>query len=113
VALGGIAVNGFYAAGDTRTPTWVGVVSYTVYLPIKIVVFFQYGLLAMAICASGHYMPLDDDVARLDGVTLSTRRPYFPALLVRLRYNPPLHNPVRGDHMRRSIDRRSVVCYSG
>ena len=26
------------------------------YLPIKIVVFFQYGLLAMAICASGYYM---------------------------------------------------------
>ena len=54
--LGSVVVNSFYAVGDTRTPTWVGVVSYTVYLPVKIFVFFRYGLLAMAICASAYYL---------------------------------------------------------
>jgi peptidoglycan biosynthesis protein MviN/MurJ (putative lipid II flippase) len=56
--LGGVLIGGaigqltsiaFYAQGDTKTPTILGVWSYTVYVPIKFIAFFVYGLVGLAV----------------------------------------------------------------
>lgn len=61
VALGGVLLGGalgqvtslaFYALGDTRTPTRLGIWTYTVYIPAKILVFIYYGLTGMAVSIS-------------------------------------------------------------
>jgi putative peptidoglycan lipid II flippase len=53
-ACGQVISGAFYAIGDTRTPTLLFIVSYTVYLPIKIVVFLKYGLMGLALATSAH-----------------------------------------------------------
>ncbi len=45
----------FYTRGDTRTPTKLGVWIYTLYIPIKILVFWKYGLIGLAISTSLYY----------------------------------------------------------
>jgi len=63
VALSGVLIGGtsgqvvssaFYAIGDTRTPTMLFIITYTIYIPIKIVVFLKYGLLGLAAVTSVH-----------------------------------------------------------
>jgi len=63
VALAGVLVGGasgqvisgaFYAIGDTRTPTMLFIATYTVYIPIKIVVFVRYGVIGLAVVTSIH-----------------------------------------------------------
>jgi len=63
VALSGVLIGGtsgqvissaFYALGDTRTPTMLFIVTYTIYIPIKIVVFMKYGVLGLAAVTSIH-----------------------------------------------------------
>jgi peptidoglycan biosynthesis protein MviN/MurJ (putative lipid II flippase) len=63
LALGGLLVGGaagqitsgaFYAMGDTRTPTMLFIGTYTVYVPIKIIVFLRYGVIGLAASASLH-----------------------------------------------------------
>src|SRR5436190_22085422 len=63
VALSGVLVGGasgqvisgaFYAIGDTRTPTMLFIITYTVYIPIKIVVFLKYGVIGLAVVTSIH-----------------------------------------------------------
>jgi peptidoglycan biosynthesis protein MviN/MurJ (putative lipid II flippase) len=63
VALSGVLIGGtsgqvissaFYAIGDTRTPTMLFIVTYTIYIPIKIVVFLKYGMLGLAAVTSVH-----------------------------------------------------------
>ena len=44
----------FYAMGDTRTPTMLFIVTYTVYVPIKIIVFLRYGMIGLAAATSLH-----------------------------------------------------------
>jgi peptidoglycan biosynthesis protein MviN/MurJ (putative lipid II flippase) len=51
-ALGQVTSLAFYALGDTRTPTRLGVWSYTIYIPAKILVFIYYGLTGMAVSIS-------------------------------------------------------------
>ncbi len=62
-ALGGVLIGGscgqvisgaFYAIGDTRTPTMLFVGTYTIYIPIKILVFLHYGVVGLAIATSVH-----------------------------------------------------------
>jgi peptidoglycan biosynthesis protein MviN/MurJ (putative lipid II flippase) len=53
-ACGQVISGAFYAIGDTRTPTLLFIVTYTVYLPIKIVVFLKYGLMGLALATSAH-----------------------------------------------------------
>ncbi len=57
VALGGVWLGGaagqvstvsFFALGDTRTPTAVGVVGFTVAIPIKIVFYWWWGVVGLA-----------------------------------------------------------------
>src|SRR5262249_49168894 len=63
LALGGLLVGGaagqvtagaFYATGDTRTPTMLFIGTYTVYVPIKIIVFLRYGVTGLAASTSLH-----------------------------------------------------------
>lgn len=63
VALLGVLVGGplgqvtsvaFYAMGDTKTPTKLFILSFTVYIPIKVFAFFQYRLIGLAIAISAH-----------------------------------------------------------
>jgi putative peptidoglycan lipid II flippase len=57
IALGGLLIGGalgqmtslaFYAKGDTRTPTRLGVWTYTLYVPVKIFAFLRFGLVGVA-----------------------------------------------------------------
>lgn len=65
LALGGLLIGGaasqvisgaFYAMGDTRTPTMLFIGTYTVYVPIKIIVFLRYGVTGLAASTSLHLM---------------------------------------------------------
>ena len=51
---GQTAAGAFYAMGDTKTPTKVSVVIYTLYLPLKIAVFLRYGLVGLAVTMSAY-----------------------------------------------------------
>jgi peptidoglycan biosynthesis protein MviN/MurJ (putative lipid II flippase) len=63
VALVGVLIGGsagqvisgaFYAIGDTRTPTMLFIGTYTIYIPIKILVFLRYGVVGLAVVTSVH-----------------------------------------------------------
>jgi len=65
IALGGLWVGGgmgtitsstFYAKGDTRTPTRLGIWTYTIYLPLKVASFILFKLTGLAISTSLFYM---------------------------------------------------------
>jgi murein biosynthesis integral membrane protein MurJ len=51
---GQITAVAFYAMGDTKTPTMLFVWTFTIYIPIKVMVFLHYGLLGLAIATSVH-----------------------------------------------------------
>ncbi len=55
-AMGSVTTSSFYARGDTRLPTRLGMITYTIYIPIKIVSFAFGGVLALAISASAFYL---------------------------------------------------------
>lgn len=42
----------FYAMGDTKTPSILIILTYTIYVPIKLLVFLRYGLIGLSIAAS-------------------------------------------------------------
>ena len=61
MALGGVWLGGaagqvstvsFFALGDTTTPTKVGVVGFTVAIPIKIVFYWWWGVVGLAVATS-------------------------------------------------------------
>jgi peptidoglycan biosynthesis protein MviN/MurJ (putative lipid II flippase) len=51
---GQITAVAFYAMGDTKTPTMLFVWTFTIYIPIKVIVFLHYGLIGLAIATSVH-----------------------------------------------------------
>ncbi|HEX8145398.1 MAG TPA: lipid II flippase MurJ [Pyrinomonadaceae bacterium] len=51
-ALGQVTSLAFYALGDTRTPTRLGIWTYSIYVPAKILVFIYYGLTGLAVSIS-------------------------------------------------------------
>ena len=53
-AMGLITAPAFYAMGDTRTPTRMSVITYTLYIPAKVFGFMKYGLLGMAVVTSAY-----------------------------------------------------------
>jgi putative peptidoglycan lipid II flippase len=55
-AMGAVTTSSFYARGNTRLPTRVGMITYTIYIPIKIIAFTLGGVLALAISASAFYL---------------------------------------------------------
>jgi len=54
--LGQILSSSFYAVGDTRTPTRLSIISYSVYIPCKIVAFFLLGIMGLAVTTSIYYL---------------------------------------------------------
>ncbi|HEX8559706.1 MAG TPA: lipid II flippase MurJ [Pyrinomonadaceae bacterium] len=53
---GQVASGAFYAMGDTKTPTKVSALVYTLYLPLKIAVFLRYGLIGLAVTMSVYFL---------------------------------------------------------
>jgi putative peptidoglycan lipid II flippase len=53
---GQVTSGAFYAAGNTRTPTRVAALVYTLYLPLKITVFLKYGLIGLATTVSAYFI---------------------------------------------------------
>ncbi|MCS6848833.1 MAG: lipid II flippase MurJ [Anaerolineae bacterium] len=65
VTLGGVCVGGIvgqitltalHAMGDTKTPTQIGIVTYTIYLPAKVVAFFAFGLVGLTLASSAFFL---------------------------------------------------------
>ncbi|MEG8052032.1 lipid II flippase MurJ [Sphingomonas aurantiaca] len=54
-SLGSLASGAFYARGDTRTPTILGSLSFTIAIGLKILMFWLYGLVGVAIAISLYY----------------------------------------------------------
>ena len=55
-AMGLVTSSSFYAQGDTRLPTRLGIATYTIYVPVKIVCFGLGGPMALALTASAFYL---------------------------------------------------------
>jgi len=56
-AIGGqICASVFYVCGDTTTPTRMSVVTFSVYIPAKILAFFQWGVAGLAISTSIYFL---------------------------------------------------------
>lgn len=53
-AAGQITSTAFYAMGNTTTPTRLFILTYTIYLPFKVLAFLRYGLMGLAIATSVH-----------------------------------------------------------
>jgi putative peptidoglycan lipid II flippase len=51
-ASGQITSTTFYAMGDTRTPTRLSIWTYSIYIPVKVIVFLHYGLIGLALTTS-------------------------------------------------------------
>ena len=65
IALGGMLVGGavvqatagaFYAMGNTKTPTKVSTLLYTLYVPVKVLAFFKFGLIGLAVTVSIYFL---------------------------------------------------------
>jgi len=54
-SCGQVISGAFYALGDTRTPTMLFIGTYTVYIPVKMVVFVRYGVTGLAVATSAHF----------------------------------------------------------
>ena len=55
-AMGVVTSKTFYAMGDTRTPTRMSIVTYTLYIPAKVLGFLRYGLLGLAVVTSAYLL---------------------------------------------------------
>ena len=65
IALGGTFVGGsvvqatagaFYGMGNTKTPTKVSTMLYTLFIPIKILAFLKFGLIGLAVSMSSYFL---------------------------------------------------------
>lgn len=55
-AMGQICSSSFYACGDTITPTRMSMITYTVYIPGKVMAFYFFGIAGLAVTTSVYYM---------------------------------------------------------
>lgn len=60
IAIGGsvgtLLVGAYYALGDTRTPTWMSIVTFTLFLAVKYAAFTGYGVEGLCYAASAYYL---------------------------------------------------------
>jgi putative peptidoglycan lipid II flippase len=75
-AAGQVLATSFYASGDTRTPTRIGVIGFTVAIGLKLLAFRYFGLLGLAVAASLYY--LGNTVALLVTLRRDLRRARAP-----------------------------------
>lgn len=54
--MGALLANAFYAMGDTRTPTVMTIVTFTIFLIAKVIVFNQVGIYAFCALTSVYYL---------------------------------------------------------
>lgn len=54
--LGNLTSNTFYAKGDTKTPTVIGAILFSIYIPVKIFSFIRYGMYGLVITISIYYL---------------------------------------------------------
>jgi putative peptidoglycan lipid II flippase len=54
--MGQVTLTGLHAMGDTRTPTQLGILTYTLYLPVKFASFMLAGVLGLALAASAFFI---------------------------------------------------------
>jgi len=54
--LGQISSVAFYACGDTKTPTKISMVTYTIYIPCKVAGFFYWKTTGLALVTSVYYL---------------------------------------------------------
>ena len=55
-ALGQICASAFYSIGDTKTPTIISIITYTIYVPSKVGSFYFYGVKGLAIATTIYYI---------------------------------------------------------
>lgn len=55
-SLGQISTTSFYSCGDTKTPTRISMITFTVYVPCKVIVFYLFGVKGLAISTSIYYL---------------------------------------------------------
>jgi len=73
-AMGVITSKTFYAMGDTRTPTRMSIVTYTIYIPAKILAFLRYGLMGLAVVTSAYlFLNLCIQIVLLEGFVIPRR----------------------------------------
>jgi putative peptidoglycan lipid II flippase len=73
-AMGVVTSKTFYAMGDTRTPTRMSIVTYTLYIPAKVLGFYRYGLLGLAAVTSGYlFLNLILQLLLLEGYVIPRR----------------------------------------
>jgi len=73
-AMGVITSKTFYAMGDTRTPTRMSIVTYTLYIPAKILAFLHYGLMGLAVVTSAYlFLNLCVQIVLLEGFVIPGR----------------------------------------
>jgi putative peptidoglycan lipid II flippase len=53
-SAGQVTAAAFYSMGDTKTPTTLFIFTFTIYIPIKVLMFRQYGLVGLALTISAH-----------------------------------------------------------
>ena len=74
-AMGVITSKTFYAMGDTRTPTRMSVITYTLYIPAKVFGFLHFGLLGLAVVTSAYlFLNLIIQVLLLEFSVIPNRR---------------------------------------
>ena len=54
--IGSITSGAFYAKGDTATPTKIGTILFTLYIPIKIYCYIKFGIVGLAITVSAYQL---------------------------------------------------------
>jgi putative peptidoglycan lipid II flippase len=74
-AMGQITSSTFYAMGDTRTPTRMSIVTYTLYVPAKVIGFMHYGLIGLAVVTSIYlFVNLTIQIVLLEGFVIPKRQ---------------------------------------
>ncbi len=73
-AMGVVTSKTFYAMGDTRTPTRMSIVTYTLYIPVKVWAFLHYGLMGLAVVTSAYlFLNLFIQIVLLEGFVIPER----------------------------------------
>ena len=70
-AMGVVSSKTFYAMGDTSTPTRMSIVTYTLYIPAKVLGFYRYGLVGLAVVTSAYlFLNLVIQILLLEGFVI-------------------------------------------